>query len=108
MYVETTQLGNVIRLPLFVKDRALWYRPYPKVDMEAMIKFVADMQRFVDGGISFELVLDLNNPAKSGIKYWYKLVTMAREAGVKTLYYTRFITQDDVDFEDTDCIACKN
>lgn len=108
MYVETTQLGNVIRLPYFVKDRALWYKPYPSVDMEAMIDFIAGVQKFVDSGISFELVLDLNNSEKSHVRYWYSLVKRAWEAGVKTLYYTRFITQDGIEEIDVGCLSCKN
>ena len=108
-YVEPTQLGTVTRLPLYVKDRALWYKAYPQVDMGAMIKYIARMQEFVDSGISFELLLDLNNPDKSGLKYWYSLVHQAWKAKVKTLYYTRFITQDGIEEEDTSgCIACKN
>jgi len=108
MYVETTQLGNVVRLPLFVKERALWYKAYPQIDMEAMIEFVAELQTFVDSGISFELVLDLTNPEKSGVRYWFKLLEKAWKNGIKTLYYTRFLTQDGIQEIDEGCIACKN
>ncbi len=107
-YVETTQLGNVSRLPYFVKDRALWYKAYPQIDMSKMIDYVAAMQVFVDSGISFELVLDLNDKDKSGLKYWYSLVNKAWKSGIKTLYYTRFITEDSVGDFDEGCIACKN
>jgi ribonucleoside-diphosphate reductase alpha chain len=107
-YVETTQLGNVSRLPYFVKDRALWYKAYPQVDMDKMIDYVAAMQVFVDSGISFELVLDLNDKNKSGLKYWYHLVNKAWKSGIKTLYYTRFITEDSMEDNDTGCIACAN
>ena len=110
MYTETLSIGNVIRLPYFVKDRALWYKAYPQVDMEKMVEFIAGIQKFVDSGISFELVLDLNNEAKSNVRYWYALSDKARQLGVKTLYYTRFITQDTLDdvVFDTGCIGCKN
>ncbi len=106
-YVETTQFGSVSRLPFYVKDRALWYKAYTDIDMEAMIEFVAEQQKFVDSGISFELVLDLNNPDKSGLKYWYSLVDKAWKAGIKTLYYTRFITEDSIDEKEA-CIGCAN
>ena len=106
-YVETTQFGSVSRLPFYVKDRALWYKAYTDIDMEAMIEFVAEQQKFVDSGISFELVLDLNNPDKSGLKYWYSLVDKAWKAGIKTLYYTRFITEDSIDEKEV-CIGCAN
>jgi ribonucleoside-diphosphate reductase alpha chain len=107
MFVENTQLGNLIRLPYFVKDRALWYKAYPDTDMEKMIEFISSVQTFVDSGISFELVLNLNEKSKSGMKYWYSLVDKAWKSNLKTLYYTRFITSNSDEFEQK-CIGCAN
>ena len=61
------------------------------------------MQKFVDTGISMELIFDQNKENFSA-KDLYNAIHYAHEKGIKTIYYIRSVKQKE-NSEET-CVAC--
>jgi ribonucleoside-diphosphate reductase alpha chain len=107
MYVEATQLGTVIQLPYYIKERPLGYKAYRYHDVKKVNTFVAAVQTWVDSGISYDLVFDKNNKDSVSVKAMYEVYKDAWEKGIKTVYYVRWITSSgDVNKPEDSCIMC--
>jgi ribonucleoside-diphosphate reductase alpha chain len=110
MYVEATQLGTIVQLPYYIKERPLGYKAYRYHDHFKMNTFVAAMQKWVDSGISYDIPFDKNNPEQVTVPYMFRVYQDAWKKGIKTVYYIRWITEELVEGNnrapDVPCISC--
>ncbi len=106
MYVEATQLGTVVQLPYYIKERPLGYKAYRYHDHFKMNTFVAELQKWVDAGISYDIPFDKNDKEKSSLPYMHKVYKDAWEKGIKTIYYIRWITEGLSEKPEDSCISC--
>jgi ribonucleoside-diphosphate reductase alpha chain len=75
------------------------------MDQKKMNKMIAGIQQWVDTGISYELLFDLNNP-KINAKFLYDTLMDAWELGIKTIYYIRTIQKDSSMRTKQECESC--
>jgi len=94
--------GNVPIAPPFIEDYYWFYEENKNLDQQIIVNTVANIQKWIDTGISMELLFNLN----SGItgKDIYKILISAWQQKVKAIYYIRTVQKDN--FEE--CTACAN
>lgn len=109
--------GTVPIAPPFVKD-CFWFYPENKsIDQRQIVKAVATMQKWIDTGISMELIFNLNagvyfpdNPDRSlKAKDIFDTLMLAWKEGCKAIYYIRTVQRDD--FKESvgeGCTSCAN
>lgn len=107
-FVEETKCGNVMRMPLYIKEFPLGYKEYKHHDMFKMNSMIATIQFWIDAGISYEPIFDLNNPEICTTKYIFDFYMDAHEKGCKTVYYARWIKPGVKDMEAAKvaCVGC--
>ena len=88
--------------PPYLKQRMWFYREYRHVCLKQVIDQVAAIQKWVDTGISFEWLFDLNQPYVNA-KYIYECIMHAWKKGIKTIYYVRTLEK-----RDEVCESCAN
>ena len=74
-----------------------------KFSAKEIIDAVAEMQKFVDTGISMELIFDQNKEGFSA-KDLYDAIHYAHSKKLKTIYYIRSVKQKEQ--PDESCVAC--
>lgn len=89
--------------PPFLRERFWYYKEYANLRLECVIQTIATIQKWVDTGISFEWLIDLNQPHVKA-KYLYDCVMQAWKSGIKTIYYVRTIERR----EENTCESCAN
>ncbi len=107
-YIDKNQKQAVPICPPFIKDRFWFYRESKYMDQKEVIDVISTIQKWVDSGISMELLFNLNLGIRA--KDIYETVMYAWEKGVKTIYYVRTIQKDsqgELSKKD-ECIACAN
>lgn len=107
--------GTVPIAPPFLKD-CFWFYPENKtIDQKIVVKAVATMQKWIDTGISMELLFNLNQgvyfpdePDRSlKAKDIFETLILAWQEGCKAIYYIRTVQKDN--FKDSaTCTACAN
>jgi ribonucleoside-diphosphate reductase alpha chain len=110
--VEDQQTGLFVNfVPLY---KYKWfYDVYTKFsnyeDYDDLTDIVAEIQKFIDAGISFEVTVNHNyfdTPEKLTMLFAY-ILKMARQKGIKALYYWRHILKDKVVAVE-ECESCAN
>ena len=78
------------------------------MDQREVVEIIATIQKWVDSGISMELLFNLNLGIRA--KDIYDTVMLAWERGVKTIYYVRTVQKDSQSeiSKKEECIACAN
>jgi ribonucleotide reductase alpha subunit len=109
--------GTVPIAPPFIKD-CFWFYPENKsIDQAQIVKAVATMQKWIDTGISMELIFNLNagvyfpdEPERSlTAKDIFDTLILAWESGCKAIYYIRTVQRDDFKESTGDgCVSCAN
>ncbi len=107
-YIDKNQKQAVPICPPFIKERFWFYRESKYMDQREVVEIIATIQKWVDSGISMELLFNLNLGIKA--KDIYETVMLAWEKGVKTIYYVRTVQKDSQDeiSKKEECIACAN
>lgn len=106
------KLSKIV-VPISVKNEDNWwfYEENSKLDQSVVIKAMATIQKWVDTGISMELIFNLNDDVYStgriSAKDIFEKYIQAWELGCKTVYYCRTIQRDDVKEADS-CLSCAN
>ena len=107
-YIDKNQKQAVPICPPYIKERFWFYRESKYMDQKEVIDVISTIQKWVDSGISMELLFNLNLGIRA--KDIYETVMYAWERGVKTIYYVRTIQKDsqtEVSRKE-ECIACAN
>jgi len=107
LFIEETKTGNIPRMPLFIEEKPLGYKEYKYVDPIKMNTVVGKIQFWTDQGISYELLIDLNDPNNRKTETIFNIYIDAWKKGIKALYYTRWIKPNsDHATEKKECISC--
>ena len=108
--------GTVPIAPPFVKD-SFWFYPENKsINQRQIVKAVATMQKWIDTGISMELIFNLNagvyfpdEPERSlKAKDIFDTLLLAWKSGCKAIYYIRTVQRDDFKETSEGCTSCAN
>lgn len=102
IYDENTNIAPV--MPRYIAEKYNYYQTNIKFDQREMVDIVATkVQPWIDTGISFELIFDLNDTDKFNAPYFKFCIVDAWKKGVKTIYYIRTEPIDDAG-----CEGCAN
>jgi len=106
-HVDKNANGTVPICPPFIKENFWHYKENKNISQIKVVKVIAAIQKWVDQGISFELLYNLNNNIKA--KEIYDTLLSAWESGCKTIYYTRTIQKNsNIMNEKEECVSCAN
>ncbi len=108
--------GTVPIAPPFIKD-SFWFYPENKtMNQQTVVKAVATIQKWIDTGISMELIFNLNQgiyfsdePERAiKAKDIFETLILAWQEGCKAIYYIRTVQRDSFSEADEGCSACAN
>jgi ribonucleoside-diphosphate reductase alpha chain len=107
-YIDKNQKQAVPICPPYLKERFWFYRESKFMDQKEVIDVISTIQKWVDSGISMELLFNLNLGIRA--KDIFETVMYAWEKGIKTIYYVRTIQKDSQEMvsKKEECIACAN
>ncbi|MDR3126469.1 MAG: ribonucleoside-diphosphate reductase subunit alpha [Rickettsiales bacterium] len=102
-FVETHGLGSVPNCPPFIKDHFWEYQESRNIDRLAIVDVVARISKWIDTGVSMELIYNLNDGIMA--RNIMDTIFHAWKNDIKTIYYTRTIQRDSSADE---CVSCAN
>ena len=113
-FIESGGEGLKPQYGTFIEQNPLHYsRNFAKYTSEEINTYVGWMQRFIDTGISMEMIFDRNDPSFNALKI-YNAIMDAWEKGLKSIYYVRTIKEGS-SFEalvnskaEHVCVSCAN
>ena len=106
-YMDKNAKGAVPICPPFIKEAFWYYKENKNLDQIEVVKVISTIQNWIDQGISFELLYNLNMEIKA--KDIYETIFSAWERGCKTIYYTRTIQKNSNIMSDKEeCVSCAN
>lgn len=91
--------------PLYAKEKRWFYPEMKNMDQSVVVNMTATIQKWIDTGISMELVFNQNSPDFSPKKI-YDTILEAWEKGVKAVYYIRSIQKDSRVTQKEECVSC--
>lgn len=108
--------GVVPIAPPFIKDGFWFYQENKYLNQAVVVRAVAVMQRWIDTGISMELLFNLNegvyypnNPQKAiSAKEIFDVVMLSWASDIKAIYYIRTVQKDSYKDEIGGCSSCTN
>ncbi len=103
-FVETHGKGSVPNCPPFIKDKFWFYQENRNIDQRKIIEIMSRINKWIDTGISIELMYNLNRNIRA--KDIYETIMTAWKKEIKTLYYTRTIQKDGSSVAKEECISC--
>ena len=89
--------------PPYLAESNWYYQEFKNVDQKAIVDMTSTIQKWIDTGISMELLFDLNKPGMSK-KHIYDVLLHAWEKDVKCVYYVRSV-QKALEREEA-CVSC--
>ena len=108
--------GTVPIAPPFIKESFWFYHENKVLNQQKVIKAVSVIQRWIDTGISMELLFNLNqgiylpdepDRCLSAIDI-FKMFLTAWKDRCKAVYYVRTVQKDDFKDSDSACTSCAN
>ena len=92
--------------PTYLKDKFWFYTEYKNINMLDVVEVVSRIQKWIDQGISFEHLYNLN--AGITAKHMFNTIFDTWKKGCKTIYYIRTIQRDGSIKEKDECASCAN
>ncbi|BDU49854.1 ribonucleoside-diphosphate reductase subunit alpha [Haliovirga abyssi] len=105
-YIDKNSKGTVPICPPYIKENFWFYKENKNMDPKNVVKIISGIQKWVDQGISMELLFNLNLDIKA--KDIYDTIMTAWKTGCKTIYYTRTIQKNGNISEKNECVSCAN
>ena len=106
-HIDKNANGSVPICPPFIKEAFWYYKENKNIEQTKIISIVSHIQKWIDQGISMELLYNLNNDITA--RDIYETIFAAWEKGCKTVYYTRTIQKNSNIMNDQEaCISCAN
>jgi len=106
-YMDKNAKGAVPICPPYIKEAFWYYRENKSLDQREVVKVIGTIQNWIDQGISFEVLYNLNLDIKA--KDIYETLFDAWKMGCKTIYYTRTIQKNSNNMTDKEeCSSCAN
>lgn len=94
--------------PPFIKNYAWFYQENKNIDQRKVVDVISNIQRWIDTGISMELLLNPNHDYVNA-KYYFQLIMDAWKKECKTIYYIRSIQKgSDIEKGEEGCVSCAN
>lgn len=103
-FVETHSKGSIPNCPPFIKDKFWFYQENRNINQSTIIKIMSKINKWIDTGISIELIYNLNQDIRA--KDIYQTIIDAWKREIKTIYYTRTIQKDGSSMEKEECVSC--
>ena len=103
-FVETHGKGSIPNCPPYIRDKFWFYQENRNISQETVVDIMARINKWIDTGISIELMYNLNRNIRA--KDIYNTIMSAWKKDIKTLYYTRTIQKDGSSLEKTECVSC--
>lgn len=103
-FVETHGKGSIPNCPPFIKDKFWFYQENRNISQKVVIDIMARINKWIDTGISIELMYNLNRNIRA--VDIYQTIMDAWKKEIKTLYYTRTIQKDGSSAEKSECVSC--
>jgi len=108
--------GTVPIAPPFINTAFWYYQENKTLDQKVVVEAVATIQKWIDTGISMELIFNLNQgiyfqdePERAlKAKDILETLLLAWEKGCKAVYYIRTVQKDDFKELNETCAACAN
>lgn len=101
--------------PPFVDKYPMVYLENKNINQGVVVDFVSTMQKWIDTGISMELIFNLNmiigeNNKRISPKDIFEVHIKAWEQGCKAIYYIRSIQKDEygLAYNEENCVGCAN
>lgn len=106
-YIDKNSKGAVPICPPYIKEGFWYYQENKNINQKAVVDVISAVQKWVDQGISFEFIYNLNMDIKA--KDIYDTIFYTWEKGCKTIYYTRTIQKSsDILSSKEECVSCAN
>lgn len=106
-HIDKNANGSVPICPPFIKESFWFYKENKHIEQTSIISVISRIQKWIDQGISMELLYNLNNDITA--QDIYETIFTAWEKGCKTIYYTRTIQKNsNIMNEQETCISCAN
>jgi len=108
--MESQKNATYLTFPKYVEFPLFYdiYSQYDLEDMKDIIEIIAEIQKYIDSGISFEYPININIIKKENLpEYMFTIFKLSNELGIKALYYGRPITTQGKKEKDS-CVACAN
>ncbi len=96
--------GTVPVCAMYVKDRMWYYQENKTLDQRIVVDVVSHINKWIDTGVSMELVHNLNMDINA--KHIYNTIMDVWKKDVKTIYYTRTIQKDGSLSDKNECASC--
>jgi ribonucleoside-diphosphate reductase alpha chain len=97
--------GSYPIAPAFIDEYFWFYEENKHLNQNIVINTVAAIQKWVDTGISMELLFDLDNVSKKEI---YDTLINAWRQKVKAIYYIRAFKKQTLKSDKVECSTCSN
>ena len=108
-FYDKASKGAVPIAPPFIGDKFWHYQENITLDQKVVVNAVSTIQKWIDTGISMELVFNLNQGVYSEgsitAKDIFDTIYLAWEKGCKAIYYIRSVQKDSIKDE---CTTCAN
>lgn len=113
-HIDKNSKGATPIAPAFIEDRYWFYQENKYLHQAIVIDAIAEIQKWIDTGISAELLFNLNegiyfpdDPQRKIVAQdIYDVLFRAWEKGVKAIYYVRSVQNDTS--KALDCDSCSN
>lgn len=106
-HIDKNANGSVPICPPYIKEAFWYYKENKNIEQTSIVSVVSRIQKWIDQGISMELLYNLNNDITA--RDIYETIFAAWNKGCKTVYYTRTIQKNsNVMNEQETCISCAN
>ncbi len=106
-HIDKNANGAVPICPPFIKDYFWYYKENKYVDQRSVVKVTATIQKWIDQGISMEILYNLNNNIRA--TDIYETLMSAWKLGTKSVYYTRTIQKNsNITESKEECVSCAN
>lgn len=106
-FIDKNSKGAVPICPIYIKDKFWYYAENKNLNQKEVVEVVSRIQKWIDQGISFEMVFNLNHGITA--KDMYETYFEAWAKGCKTIYYIRTIQQDSSEAaKREECVSCAN
>lgn len=103
-FVETHGKGSIPNCPPYIRDKFWFYQENRNIDQRKIIEVMSRINKWIDTGISVELMYNLNRDIRA--KDIYDTIMDAWKKDIKTLYYTRTIQKDGSSAAKEECVSC--
>lgn len=103
-FVETHGKGSIPNCPPYIKDKFWFYQENRNINQKTIVEIMSRINKWIDTGISLELMYNLNRDIKA--RDIYETILEAWKKGLKTIYYTRTIQKDGSSLEKSECVSC--